>query len=207
MVPSSSNEIAMGSYGAAQLMRDNPVIATVALMTTTVLVCGSVFGLLRPSIATEGSSAELQNSIGATVMSACQNLIDEIPDAQGVSFESPLEPKLQEIDRWTDELIGMVDNEIRNGTQAASLEQMRECIKDELKEGTLKPFRSRLKLMKTHLQRGGFGINPRNLAAIGRKFTESIRLANAVDLKLKLAVDQITTEINYQRAIPIPRIG
>jgi hypothetical protein len=188
-------------------MRDNPVIATVALITTTVLVCGSVFGLLRPSISTEGPSSEAQNSIGATVMSACQNLIDEIPDSQSVSFESPLVPKLHEIDRWTDGLIDMVNNEINHGTQAASLEQMRECIDNELKEGALKPFRSRLKLMVTHLQRSGFGVDPRHLPVIREKFNESIRLANGIHEKLKNAVDQITTEINRQHARPIPRIG
>jgi hypothetical protein len=207
IVGSSGGEIAVRGYGAAQLMRDNPWMGTVALVAATFMVCGSAYGLVRSSMSTDGPSVLPHDSIGATVMSACQNLIAEIPDPQSVSFRTLLAPQLQNIDNWTDQLIAMVDSEIDGGTQAASLEQMRECIDSELMKGALRPFRSRLELLTRHLQRSGFGVDPRHLPAIRKKFNESIRLANGINEKLRHGISQLTSEINRQHARPIPRIG
>jgi len=212
IVPSSGSEIAVRSYGAAQLMRDHPTIGTITVITTIALVCGSVFGLLRPSTSIEGPSAQAQVGIGATAMSACDNLIAEIQDARSASthaqsIHTQLVPKLEQIVRWTDELVLEVDNEINRGTQAASLESIRECIDSELKEGALEPLQVQLRSTIRQLQLGGLSIERGNLETIGGKLYASARLAAGIHEKLEQAVDLITTEIDRQNAISLPRIG
>ena len=207
IISSSDIQMAARSYGAAQLMRDNPVIGTVALIATTAMMFGSVFSLLRSSTSTHGTFSARQGNIGVTVMSACENLAAEIPSPQSVTFQSPLLPKMQAIERWADELVNMVNAEIADGTLGASLEQMRICIDTDLREHKLKPLRDQLSLMTTHLMMGGIGVNPNDIRTLRRLFTSLNRLASRINGKLMGAADQLATEINRQRERPIPRLG
>jgi len=207
MVPSSGSEIAVRSYGAAQLMRDHPTIGTIALITTTVLVCGSVFGLLRPSTSIEGPSAQPQVGIGATAMSACDNLIAEIPHAESVSIRTPLISKLQKIDRWTNGLLQLVRDQVSDDTPAPSLESLRQHIDEHLRVGKLEPLKNQLDYLKRALGMGGLDVDPIDLEDIGGKLFTSAGLVDRIIGKVKQAVEILTTEIDRQGEITLPRIG
>ena len=207
MSVSSGSGMIVRSYGAAQLMRDNPVMGTVALITTTALVCGSVFGLLRSSGSTDSPSAESLNSLGATTMSTCRNLIDEIKDLHRVTYNSPLISELEAIDGWADGLTDKVECEINAGTQAPSLESLLECIDEDLKEGALKTLRTQIGYIRTRLERGVYGVDDLNHELLRTKFDQAAALADSIDAKMSHAMDQITAEISRQRARSLPRIG
>ena len=204
---SSGGEMVARSYGAAQLMRDNPVMGGVVLATTILAACGAAYGLLRSSRSTYSPSAEFLVSLGETTMSTCQNLAFEIRDFGDVPFSCPLVPKLEAIDGWTDGLLDRVDHEIEDGTQAASLESLLECIDVDLKETDLRTLRERIEFRRGLLQRGESGLRSCKIQATREKFNRGAALAYRIDAKLKLAVDKITDEIGRQRGRNLPRVG
>jgi hypothetical protein len=200
--------VAARHYGAGRVMHDHPAIATIALVTTTVMACGAAFRLLRSSAATTGPAVAPQNSIGATVMAGCTNLNDEIKALHGVRYDSPILPALQAIDGWTDALDDLVTGEIDAQAAAPSLGNMRQCIEDELKEGALRTLRTRLQLMSARLRRPGVsGIAARDLAGIRTTFNTALDRANAVDEKLGHTVDRLTAEINRQQSANLASRG
>lgn len=206
-------EMAARSYEAAQLLRHSPVFWTTALITTTLTIGGVVLRLRHSSPSMGSPTAEAQYSLGPTVMSACANLADEIPDADGVTLASPTMDDLQQLEPGANDLVAMVELEIRNGTQAPSLEQLRQCITSDLKGGKLWPLRGKLfdlGLQLTPLMQVGrtwTGNRLDELEVARKNVADRIAVLEGINAKLTQAVALLTTEIDRQRARPAPRIG
>jgi hypothetical protein len=213
LVAVSGTAVAIRGYEVAHPLRDNPLIWIPVLITTTFVVGGLVVSLLRSPSSMESPFAEAQYSLGPTVMSACANLANDIPDAEGVTLASPTMDDLQQIEPGANDLVTMVELEIRNGTQAPSLEQLRQCISSDLKGRKLWPLRGKL---------FDLGLQLKPLMQVGRTWTgnrlEELELArkgvadriaalDGINAKLTRAVGLLTTEIDRQRARPAPRIG
>lgn len=202
----SAGEIAVRSYGAAQLIRDNPAIATVALITTTVLALGSAFALLHSPMSTEGPSAQAQVNLRKTAMAACGDLIHQVPDAASVSIHTTLVSTLEGIGRGTDRLRRLANDLIRDGTQAPSLESLRERV-EYLKEQRLEPLRNQLAYLTRALGMGGFDVDPIELQAIGGQLFASASQVDQIIRKVSDVAEILTTEIDRQRERLLPRIG
>lgn len=204
---SSGSEMIARSYGAAQIMRDNPVMGAIALTTTIAMACGAAYGLLSTSTTTDSPSAEPQQSVGATVMAACRNIISEIQQLGKVRLRSPLIPKLEAMDRGVDDLVSMVKSEIRKGTHAASLGSLKMCIDADLKSAKLRPLRESIEFKRWWLQRGAGSMRHRKREEIIKKFDKAAALTSQIDSKLVDCVDRLTDTIYNQNARNIPKIG
>jgi hypothetical protein len=202
--------------GLEQLWQNHPKAMVAALMTTAVVTCGTAYGLIRSSISAGSPSvdmsadnplAELLESLGATTISACQNLTHEIEQLHSVDYDySSLIPDLTKIDRMADEFSAMVKQEIDDGTHALSLESPRQCIDSELRSPALRTLRNRIENM-----RGRLTINALpsdfELELTRKKFNKAANIATKIDATLKRSSDLLADKIDSYHARNLPRLG
>jgi hypothetical protein len=200
LVAVGGNAVAVRGYEAAQLLRHSPVFWTTALITTTLTIGGVALRLLRSSTSPESPAAEAQYSLGPTVISACGNFADEIPDADSVTVYSPTLDEVRQLDRSTDDLLAMVRGEICSGTQAPSLEQIRQCIDQDIKTTKLQPLSDELFMLKLQTEIGWTGIAPTNLVRFKKRIIDKMAVVEGITAKITQGIEQIDAEINRQRA-------
>lgn len=197
----TGSALAHRSYGAAQIMRDHPVAGTFVLITATAMVCGSLYGLLRPSIPAKSPFAAAQNSLGATPMAGCHNLMQELPSTCTLSLDN-MPQFLQELDHL--DAAGGKANDLLNlvkggttGIQAASLASIRECIQGIL--ARMGELRAHLSGVQLHIGLGGYGIE-QYLPEASTRVDGTLKSLATSREKIREAETHLTQEINRQRS-------
>ena len=146
--------------GLAQLIQNHPKAAIAVVMTAATATFGTVYGLLRPSMAADSPSAERQISPDPLTILACRNLLSDVQYLRNVQYESSESvslpdavDKLEAISIAAADLEVKVRQEVDGGTQKESLKSLRQCIERDLKNEAFKELNDQISSLREGLWR------------------------------------------------------